>query len=256
MRRLGLALALAIASPALASLAEAQPARVDVWAGTQHVSAPYEDGQALRLAYITPGPSGGSWRIDADLESRFGERGLGLGLQHARDIGARWTGSAYAGTGTDNIFLPRFRAGVEAGRKWGQRWVTALGVGVFDAHDVHRDLLIHAEARRFGERWLLQGGGRLTVSTPGTELGAMANVAVTHISPRGQWITARVTGGREAWLVVDPTPLQVGFLSAEGALQIRQPVAGGLGVLARATHYRNPYYARTGLEAGVTLSLR
>lgn len=253
MRRLGLVLALAVGI--VASSSRAQPARIDLLAGVQQLSEPYEDGRALRLAYITPGPSGGSWRIDADLESRFGERGLGLGLYHARDLGDRWTASAYAGTGTDNIFLPRFRAGVEGGRKWGSRWVTAVGVGVFDAHDIHRDLLIHAEARRFGERWMLQGGGRLAVSTPGPELGAMANVAVTRISPRGRWITARLTGGREAWLVVEPAPLQVGFLSVEGALEVRQPVAGGLGVMARSTHYRNPYYTRTGLEAGLTLSL-
>ena len=245
-----------VASSVLASLAQAQPARIDVWAGVQQVSDPYEDGRVLRMAYITPGPDGGSWRIDADLERRFGERGLGLGIQHARDVGTRWTVAAYAGTGTDNIFLPRFRAGVEGGRKWGQRWVTAVGMGVFDAHDVHRDVMIHAEARRFGERWMLQGGGRLTVSTPGPELGATANVAVTNISPSGRWITARLSGGREAWLVVEPTPLQVGFLSAEGALQIRQPVAGGLSVLASAMHYRNPYYTRTGLEAGVSLTLR
>ncbi len=254
--RLGILLALVIASPALASLAQAQPARMDVWAGVQQVSEPYEDGRALRLAYVTPGPSGGSWRVDADLESRFGEGGLGLGLHHARDIGSRWTAAAYAGTGTDNIFLPRFRAGVEGGRKWGQNWVTAVGVGVFDAHDVHRDLILHVEARRFSERWVLQGGGRLTVSTPGTELGATATLAATHISPGGRWITARLAAGREAWLVVVPTPLQVGFLSAEGALQIRQPVAGGLSVLASATHYRNPYYTRTGLEVGVSLTLR
>jgi len=249
--RLGVLLLLLIASPVIG-----QPARIDVWAGVQQVSAPYEDGRVLRLAYITPGPDGGSWRIDADLESRFGEQGLGLGIQHARDIGSRWTAAAYAGTGTDNFFMPRVRAGVEGGRKWGQNWVTAVGVGVFDAHDVHRDLILHAEARRFGKRWMLQGGGRLTMSTPGPEIGATATLAATHISPRGRWITARLAAGREAWLVVEPAALQVGFLSAEGALQIRQPVAGGLGVLASATHYRNPYYTRTGFEAGVSLTLR
>ena len=243
-----------VASSALAS--QAQPARLDVWVGAHQVSEPYEDGRVLRLGYITPGPDGGSWRIDADLESRFGEGGLGLGIQHARDIGSRWTAAAYAGTGTDNIFLPRLRAGVEGGRKWGQNWVTAVGVGLFDAHDVHRDLLLHAEARRFGERWMLQGGGRLTVSTPGSEIGAMAMLAVTRISPQGRWVTARVSAGHEAWLVVEPAPLQVGFESVEGSLQIRQPVAGGLSVLGGAMHYRNPYYTRTGLEAGISLALR
>lgn len=247
---------LALASPVLASAAQAQPARVDVWAGVQQVSEPYEDGRALRVAIITPSPDGGSWRIDADLESRFGEGGLSLGVHHARDIGSRWTGAAYAGTGTDNVFMPRLRAGVEGGRKWGQRWVTAVGVGVFDAHDVHRDLIVHAEARRFGDRWMLQGGGRLTVSTPGSEIGATATLAVTHLSPRGRWITARLAAGREAWLVVDPAPLQVGFLSAEAALQVRQPVGGRMSVLAGASHYRNPYYTRTGLEAGLSLPLR
>ncbi|GAB5535081.1 MAG: hypothetical protein Rubg2KO_13300 [Rubricoccaceae bacterium] len=249
--RLGGLLLLLLASPAIG-----QPARIDMWAGVQQVNGPYEDGRVLRLAYITPGPDGGSWRVDADLESRFGEQGLGLGLQHARDIGPRWTAAAYAGTGTDNVFLPRVRAGVEAGHKWGGNWVTAVGVGVFDAHDVHRDGILHVEARRFSERWMLQGGARLTVSTPGPEVGATATVAATHISPRGRWITARLAAGREAWLIVEPTPLQVGFLSAEAALKVRQPVGGGLGILASATHYRNPYYTRTGLEAGISLSFR
>ncbi|MEO0559845.1 MAG: YaiO family outer membrane beta-barrel protein [Bacteroidota bacterium] len=248
--RLGVLLALLVASSAMG-----QPARVDVWAGVQPVSEPFEDGRVLRLAYVTPGPDGGAWRIDADLESRFGERGLGLNIQHTRDLGERWTGAAYAGTGTDNIFLPRFRAGVEAGRKWGNQWVMAAGVGVFDAHDVHRDLLIHAEARRRSEHWMIQGGGRLSVSTPGTEVGGTLSMAVTHISPGGRWVLARVAASHEAWLVTEPVPLQVGFESVEGMVQVRQPVTGGVRVLVGAMHYRNPYYTRSGLEMGLSLDL-
>ena len=250
MKRLAVFLLGVLAWPALA-----QPARIDVQAGVERLSGPYDDGRVLRLAYVTPGPEGGAWRVDADLSHRFGEGGLGLGIHHARDVGGRWTVAGYAGTGTNNVYLPRFRAGVEGGRKWGPRWVTAVGVGVFDAYDVHRDLLVHAEARRYGERWVLQGGGRVTVSSPGAAVGAQASVAATHISPRGRWVTARLAGGHEAWLVVEPAPLRVGFESVEASLAVRQPVVGAVGVLASATHLRNPYYTRTALEAGVTLRL-
>lgn len=185
---------------------------------------------------------------------RFDDEGVffGLGLTHTFD--PDWHATVSAGTSAGGIFFPRFRADGFLNRKWLDRrqLVTTLGLGYYDAKDVHHDWSLYAGfAYYFETPWIVEGGLRLTISSPGAVRAYQPFLAATYGRHKAYYVTARVGTGNEAYQVVGPETVLVDFLSQTASLTWRQWLGRDWGVRVSAEYYHNPTYQRVGVEFGV-----
>ena len=232
--------------------AAAQTRQISVSAGAEALSGAYADGQSV-VAQGTM-PLGRGWlRADAGAISRLGERGVLGAVAVGHDVGRRVVVAGTLAGSTAGFALPRVQAGAGVGLKWGARRavVTTLGVAHRQARDVHRDTDVTAEVAVYGARALVQTGVRLTRSQPGDATGVGVFGAVTLGRPDARSVTARVAVQREAYLLVEPAPLDVAFRSAEASLAWQEPVGRRWAVTARLSAYLNPYYQQAGVQTGL-----
>lgn len=237
----------------LAASVEAQPRTVAVGAEVSSLSGPYADGQAASVRVTLPRRNG--WlRVDASAEERFGDRALVYSAAAAQDLGSRWLIVGGAGSSTSGLAYPRLHADVGVGRKWGSRrqLLTTATVALQDARDVHRDLSAVGEVTLYGDGLVAQVGARATLSQPGDALGYGAHAAVTLGDPAARHAVVRLAAAHEAYLLVGPTPTDVGFRSGEASATWHQPVRGPWSATVSAGLYANPYYTRAGLRTGIS----
>ena len=234
------------------ALAHAQPT-LGVGGGVESLSAGYADGRAL-AAQLTL-PRGGGWtRLDATLLDRFGERTVVVGAAAGHDIGERTVVTGALAGSTSGLIAPRVAASVAVGRRLTARRnvLATVGAGVRESRDGHLDLDALAEVAVYGERVVLQAGGRVSQSTPGSAWGGGGFVALTLVDGRGREVSARMAATQEAWAVFTPEArTDVSFLSAEATAAWREPVSGPWSATLGAGLYVNPYYTRVGLQTGV-----
>ena len=218
----------------------------------ESVSAGFADTRGTHGRLVLAA-GGGTWRLEGAAQERFGEGGLLFGIGHTRVLRGRWVASGYVGGSSAGAFHARVRAGAELGRKWGARQeiVTTVGGWVYDARDVHRDAVFTAESAYYVRRWVVQVGGRLTLSTPGDMLGHYVYASLSHGRPGTREIVVRGGGGYEAYQLVGPLVADVGFQSWEAGASWLEPVGRGWALALRATAYRNPFYTRAGLGIGI-----
>ena len=229
---------------------------IEVGGRYESLTGPYTDGRGAYVRAIVTSP-GSTWRLESDAQERFGDRGVVYGVGHTRTLSPRVYVSGYLGSSTTGAYLPRLRAGAEVARKWGARQavVTSAGLWMVDARDVHRDLMATTEVMVYAGKAVLQLGARGTLSTPGDQLGYGVHAALTVGAPDGRSFTGRLAYGREAYLLIEPLTAQVEFPSGEASLMWQEPLTDVWHLRIRAGHYQNPYYARSGVEAGVVYRL-
>ena len=236
----------------LAIAASAQPVDLQVRAGVDALSGAYADGRSVSATLTAPRP-GGWARLDVGAEDRFGQRALVYGAAAALDLGPRWLVVGGAGSSSGGLVHPRLHASLGVGRKWGAKRhvLTTATVGLVDSRDVHRDLTALGEVVVYGDGLIAQIGARATLSQPGDALGYGGHVSVTVPTSSGRVFRARFGAGRESYLLVEPSPLDVSFRSGEGWVEWEEPVGRQWAVTARTGVYANPYYSRVGVLTGV-----
>jgi YaiO family outer membrane protein len=185
---------------------------------------------------------------------RFDDEGVffGLGLTHTID--PDWYATVSAGTSAGGFFFPRFRVDGFLNRKWLERrqLVTTLGLGYYDAKDVHHDWSFFlGGAYYFEAPWIVEGGLRVTLSNPGAVAGYQPFLAVTYGRYKAFYLTARAGGGNEAYQVVGPDTALVDFRSQTASLTWRHWLGRDWGFRASAEYYHNPTYQRVGIEFGL-----
>ncbi len=235
---------------------QAQPAidlqSVEVGTEYESVSGDFTDTRGVNGQAVLGG-IGGTWRLEWGAQERFGEAGVIFGVGHSRLLSRTWVAHGFVGSSTAGAYHARLRAGAEVGRKWGRRGplVTSLGAQVHDARDVHRDIVLTAEAAYYAGPFVVQFGNRYTISTPGDARGHYVHAALTHQRPGARSVSFRAGAGHEAYLLVEPFTARVEFPSWEAGLTWTEPVFKSWSVKARVSLYRNPYYERGGLGLGV-----
>ncbi|MEP6609345.1 MAG: YaiO family outer membrane beta-barrel protein [Burkholderiaceae bacterium] len=218
-----------------------------------------DDNPSWRGAYVKgvwQPDTQSTWYGEVNDAHRFGDHGLLFSAGNTQVINEDWYGSLFAGTSSGGFFLPRYRVDGFINRKWlaERSLVTTLGLGYERAKDVHRDRrLFLGAAYYFSGPWIVEGGGRVNFSDPGSVRAARAFIALTQGRDHEHYAILRVESGREAYQLVGDQSVLSNFSSRVASFTWRQWVGGNRdqGFQVRAERYLNPYYSRSGIEVGI-----
>lgn len=193
--------------------------------------------------------------INAEIshQDHFDDDGTFFGLGYTHVFNSSWYGFLGAGTSSGGFFLPRYRVDALLYRKWldKKNLVTSAGFTYFDAKSVYTDrTLLLGCMYYFDAPWILEVGGRLNESNPGHVRSNRGFIALTQGKQKQHYVTARYEVGQEAYQLVGNEALISNFSSYEASINWRQWVGARYGLLLRGTHYENPSYSRTSIEAG------
>jgi YaiO family outer membrane protein len=194
------------------------------------------------------------WSYEIVHQDEHGDDGVFFGLGNTHTFDPDWYTAVSLGTSAGGFFYPRFRADAFVNRKWleGRNLVTTLGVGYFDAKDVHYDVSFFAGvAYYFTAPWIVEGGLRYNLSYPGAVAAPAPFLAVTYGRNKEHYVTLRAGIGREAYQLVGPSQALVDFQSEVVTLTWRQWLTQEWGFRVSAEYYNNPFYERHGVEIGV-----
>ncbi|MEM1095153.1 MAG: YaiO family outer membrane beta-barrel protein [Bacteroidota bacterium] len=193
-----------------------------------------------------------SWNLNLAHYNRFDAKGEAQTLQVHYSADAGWTLGGAFQSSSRGFFLPERTLEVSA-RYAMSPVLLDVGVARLRARDEHRDVRLHA-----GTAWytpiptlVVQTGVYATHSMPGTVL-AVQGYGVIQYGAVGQYhIVARYQQGDEAYQLLGDEALLVRFPSRSLSATWQGWIQPTWGVSLGMTHYRNPFYQRTGATAGV-----
>ncbi len=194
------------------------------------------------------------WTYEIVNQEKFRDHGVFFSVGDTHVFDEDWYGNLSLGTSAGGFFWPRFRADAFINRKWlaERSLITTLGVGYYDAKDVHYDLSGYlGAAYYFPAPWIVEGGLRYNVSQPGSVTSLSPFLAVTYGRNKAHYLTLRYSFGREAYQLVGPSATIVDFHSQVVSFTWRQWLTRDWGFRVFAEHYNNPFYERNGLEVGI-----
>ena len=232
--------------------------RIEAGVGAAHLNGADGDWRDVYVrGYVRPAPG---TTINAELASQghFNQRGTLGAVSVLRDLSPDWFVMAGVSGGSAE-FQYRLRGDVGIYRKWGatRQWVTGLTLmrGLGGDH-IHRDTMPSVTVAYYStDGWIAEGGAMFNRSQPGSVRAARAFGALT-VGQQGHhlWMT-RIDHGREAYLPagasVGGAPSSVAFTSTEVSTVWRQWLGRDYGYTVGLQYYRNPYYTRAGVTAGV-----
>ena len=190
-------------------------------------------------------------------QRHFGDSGATGAVTLVRDLTPNLYGMLGAAGGSA-VFQNKVRLDAGLYYKWpdSRRWVTGISLmSARSGDDVHRDVAVRGTVIYYSpDAWVAEGGLIFNRSNPGRVWGTRGYAAVTFGSEKKHYLSLRLEHGREAYLpvgLVASYPGNVEFTSTEATIQWRQWVGRNWGYVAGAQFYRNPYYRRTGVTAGL-----
>lgn len=190
-------------------------------------------------------------------QRHFGESGVVGGLTWVQDLSPDWYGMAGGSAGGAN-FQHRYRVDVGLYRKWGaeRRWVTGAAVMHAASGDkVHKDNALRLSTFYYAPQgWVGEGGVSFNRSSPGSVWSTRFYGAFTVGAEKKHWLALRLEHGQEGYLPVavpGAPSTNMRFRSTEATVQWRQWVGRDWGYVVGGQFYRNPYYRRAGVLAGV-----
>jgi YaiO family outer membrane protein len=132
--------------------------------------------------------------------------------------------------------------------------VATIGAGYYAAPDGHRDSNLNLGAAWYlTQPLVIEAGVRFNRSNPGRVGTHQQFIAVTAGRNRADLLVGRVAWGSEGYLPLSPGTSLVGYNSTEFGISWRHWLSKRMGLLSSLSHYRNPIYERTGIDAGVFL---
>ena len=241
-------------TPAAPPAAAAQHA-LEVGASHQWVSNDYGDWGSVYARYQRQ-TTLDVWYADALAEYAFGDRGLFGGLAYRRELSARTFASVGAGVGSGAFFLPRARGDASGGVRWGpsRRLVSTLGATYLRYRGPYRDVALTLATAAYFRGAVAEVGVRANRSTPGDVSSQRAFAAVTIAAAPGQTVIVRGDAGTEGYLLLGPSTAQVAFASRGATVAWRARVSPRWTLTASTEAYKNPFYSRVGVSAGVSRS--
>lgn len=215
----------------------------------------WSDGWVRGNHHLQPGTNL-NWELAG--QRHYGQYGTVAALGLTQDLSPDWYASFGVAAGTAD-FQNRYRGDVAIYRKWGEnrQWVTGLSFMRSASNDrIHRDSGLTASLAYYSPNaWVAEGGLVFNRSNPGSVDSTRGFVAFTLGREKQHYFTVRLDHGQEAYLpagAVGPIGRDVQrFNSTELTLQWRQWVKPQWGYVLGAQGYRNPYYDRAGVNAGL-----
>lgn len=192
-----------------------------------------------------------TWNAELVHARQFGDSGTLVVLGNTHRFDDRWHASVSLAGSSGGFFFPHARLDLSASRKWlaNKNLVGTLGVTAVDSKDGHRDRSVLLGASYyFDSPWVLEAGVRVNRSNPGRVMSNGKYLAATYGRHRQQIVSLRYGFGSEAYQYVGPDALLVDFSSRVWTATWRTWLRPRQGIALRAEAYRNPYYARRGVE--------
>ncbi len=227
---------------------------VDAGVGRHLLTDPEKDWWGAYLRGAVETDRANTWLGEVVYAERFGDTGTFFSVGNTHIFTEDWYSAVAVGGSSGGFFWPRFRIDAFFNRKWLEQrnLVTSLGVGYYDAKDVHHDYSLSLGATYYFEApWIVEGGIRFNLSEPGSVKSTSQFIAVTYGRNKQHYVVGRYGFGREAYQVVGPSEVITDFYSRVVSLTWRQWIGRDWGLNAMAEHYRNPFYERNGVEVGI-----
>ncbi len=203
----------------------------------------------------------GSYQVDKHLFNaelatmkRWDESGTYVAFGDTYTFSPDWFGSLALGAGNGAEYLPRWRADAFIHRKLldKKNLVGTLGAGYYRAPDGHIDRNVSLGATYYFEMPLVvQGEMKFTHGSPGAVDTRQQFVAATWGREKHTTVTGRYGWGEEGYQSIGAGAALVNFRSNEVSLNVRHWIGKDWGAEVAAERYRNPYYRRTGVTAGL-----
>ena len=226
---------------------------VELGAGGQQLTGGYPNGGTVYTRGVWQQNAGSVWNAEVARQQEFDDSGTLYVLGNTRDLSPDWFTRVGVGGSQGGFFLSRFQAEGAVNRKWGRHreLITTAGIDYHAAKDAHRDTgLFLGATRYFSSPWIVEGGVRWNWSDPGSVGSRSQFLALTYGRHGQQYLTLRVSSGREAYQLIGPEAALSDFGSREISLTWRRWVTPEWGVHLSGSQYRNPYYRRQGVSLG------
>lgn len=185
---------------------------------------------------------------------RWGESGTYAAIGDTYTFNPDWYGSLSVGAGSGAEYLPRYRVDGFINRKLLEKknLIGTLGLGYYRAPDGHIDRNVSVGGTYYFEQpFVVQGEVRFTHGSPGSVDTRQYFVAGTWGREKQTTMTARYGWGEEAYQSIGAGAVLTNFRSKELSLSVRHWIRPNWGVEVAAEGYRNPYYRRNGVTAGL-----
>lgn len=228
--------------------------RADVFGESHGVSGGFGDWTGMGTRVVVPRGAHDVWFVETLWRSAFRDAGFYVGAANQHVWNDRWYSFLSVGTGNGTFILPDLRLDAALSRKWGARrsLVTTLGATLVDAKLGYRDAGGFAALTAYASPIaVVEGGVRVTRSTPGDVDATRGFGSLTLGSEGKAFLVLRGSGGREGYQLLGPDAAVRRFSSHEGGVAWRQWLGTRGGFLLSGERYVNPFYSRTGVAVGL-----
>ena len=195
-------------------------------------------------------------RINGEVshQDHFDDQGTFVGAGYTRIFSDTWHGSLSAGTSDGGRFLPRARIDASLHRKWLEKknLVSSLALGYYKAKEIYYDRSLVASAiYYFDGPWIAEAGMRMNQSNPGNIRSERGFITLYQGRNKQHYLVLRHETGREGYQLVKTGGDIRDFSSNETSFTWRQWITPNAGINLVLDYYVNPYYHRSGIQAGV-----
>lgn len=226
----------------------------DITTGTQQLTGPYSSWHHLTVRGVL---EQNDHVIQGELSSKheYDTSGTFVGLTDTVTVDDRNFASISVGVGDGAFYLPRYRLDGFLYKKWlpEKNFISALGIGYYDAPDGHVDLSVSlGGAWYFEQPLVVEAGIRFNRSSPGNVMTHQQFIAASYNPDPRNTLSTRVAWGTEGYLPLTPDTNLVNFNSQEASLAWRHRINQIWGASISINHYRNPTYERSGIDIGLS----
>ena len=248
------ALLLAVLAITPARADEPRPFTLDLLAGHGWLTAGQPAANAVNLRGTWDRPDGDTVRAELLDEHKFGSHGGIVAASYTHVVGPDWIVAGALAAGHGGLNWANLRADAEVTAKWfeARNILTRVGAyrAAFDGNRSDTGVRFSLIAYTAGH-FVVEGGGLYNVSQPSSVTSGQGYAGVTWGTVGDQYLSARYSGGTEAYQAIGDGRQLVGFHSQSLALGWRKWLARSYGITVGAEQYRNPSYLRTTVAVGV-----
>lgn len=227
---------------------------IDVTTGYQHLTGGFSSWRQLTVHGVYESDRH-VFQGELSHKREFDTTGNFLGLTDTYTINDDWFTTGSVGFGDGAFYLPRVRFDGFIYRKFlpKKNFVGSLGVGYYDAPDGHIDRSVAlGGAYYFEQPVVVEAGIRFNRSNPGRVNTHQQFVAANYSPDTQNALSARFAWGSEGYVPLAAKTSMVGFNSTDASVAWRHRLDKHWGFSISANRYRNPSYARSGVDVGIT----
>jgi len=218
-----------------------------------HVTGGFGDWKGGYARAVIAG-SRNVWYVDAKAQEAFRDRGVYGSLANVHTFSSRIYTQVGVGGGSGEFVLPDFRLDASLNVKLGRaRSLILTGGGTLvDAKSGFTDRALFGSLTWYASgSVLVEGGGRVNWSNPGSVRSARGTGALSLGRSGSSLVTLRGSAGTEGYQLTGAAATLREFSSQEAGATWRQWLAGGTGFVLGAEWYHNPFYTRAGASLGL-----